>query len=102
MRYKQKELEKLHEFYLSYFLSKSHFKDDKTQNYLVFNQFLNILKHIQIVIELYHRNLKICQKKSIKPLATSDDSIAPGKYFSGNKIRVKFDGNCLKEEKNNI
>ena len=38
--------------------------------------------------------------ESIQPLSTSDNSLNLGiNYFDNAKIRVKFDGNCLKQEK---
>ena len=35
----------------------------------------------------------------IKPPTTSDNRFAPALGYIGNKLRVKFDGNCLKQDK---
>ena len=37
--------------------------------------------------------------KSIKAPPTSDNSLALGLNYIGNKVRVKFPGNCLKQDK---
>ena len=37
--------------------------------------------------------------ESIKPPATSNNSLAPGLSYVGNKIRVKIDRSCLKQDK---
>ena len=37
--------------------------------------------------------------ESVKPLATFNNSLAPGLSHAGNKIRVKFEGQCLKQDK---
>ena len=35
----------------------------------------------------------------IKPLTTYNNSLAPGLSYSGNETRVKFVGNCSKQDK---
>ena len=35
----------------------------------------------------------------IKPPATSDNSFTPGLSYVGNRMRLKFDGGCLKQDK---
>ena len=35
--------------------------------------------------------------ESIKPPATSDNSLTPSINYVGNKIRVKFTGSCLRQ-----
>ena len=48
------------------------------------------------MIRLWQRNLK----ESIKFRVTSDSSLNPGgNYTDNDKMRVKFGGNCLKQEK---
>ena len=37
--------------------------------------------------------------ESIKPPATSNNSIAPSLNYFGTIARVKFDGSCLKQDK---
>ena len=38
-------------------------------------------------------------KEVIKPLTTSDNKLAPTLKKSGQKLYVKFDGSCLKQDK---
>ena len=40
--------------------------------------------------------------ESIKPPATSNNNLAPLLNYIGIKTRVKFDGSCLKQDKNYI
>ena len=35
----------------------------------------------------------------IKPPATSNNSLSPALRYTGNKVRVKFVGSCLKQDK---
>ena len=44
-------------------------------------------------------NSKGLSEETVKPPATSDNNLGPRMDFSGTKIQVKFDGNCLKQEK---
>ena len=47
-------------------------------------------------------NSKGLSDKSIKPPATSDNNLSPLIDYLGNKIRLKFNGGCLKHSwKNN-
>ena len=89
------ELKKLKAFDLSYFIGKSHFEEDGAQNYLAFQSI--------------HRYFKISNKKyisswkskglfdeTVTPYATSDNSLTPWIDHYGSKVRVKFNGSCLK------
>ena len=91
----ENELEKLKAFDLSYFIGKSHFEEDGAQNYLAFQSI--------------HRYFKISNKKyisswkskglfdeTVTPYATSDNSLTPWIDHYGSKVRVKFNGSCLK------
>ena len=51
------ELNQLKNFDLSYFISKSHFDEDGTQNYLVFHTINKYFK-VPILIMFHHENLK--------------------------------------------
>ena len=63
----ENELKKLKTFDLSYFIGKSHFEEDGTQSYLVF-QSLN--KYFKVISNDYfhHGNLKDCLMKILQPL----------------------------------
>ena len=54
----QNELNKLNTFDSSYFIGKSHFEDDGTQNYLVFQPVYIYILRLEILIIFYHGNLK--------------------------------------------
>ena len=71
------KIAKLEAFDSSYFRGKSNFQNDGTQNYLVFQPIQRYFKKID----------------------TSDNSLAPGIGYVGNKIRAKFLGSCLKQDK---
>ena len=77
---------------MSYFIGKSHFEEDGTQNYLVF-QPLN--KYFKIITNTKYISLRQSiglSDETIKPPATSDNSRTPLTDYHGNKIRAKFNG----------
>ena len=95
----ENELNKLKTFDSSYFVGKSHFEEDGTQNYLVFQP---IHKYFKVVTNTDY--ISSCKSKglsaeSIKPPTTSDNSLAPALIYYGTKTRVKFTGSCLKQSK---
>ena len=93
------ELKKVKTIDSNYFIDKSHFEKDGTQNYLVF-QLLN--KYFKLITNTKYISLwqsKGLSDKTIKPPATSDNSLTPLIDYHDNKIRVKSTGNCLKQPK---
>ena len=73
----ENELKKLRAFDLSYFIGKSHFEEDGTQNYLVF-QPLN--KHLKIITNTKYISLwqsRGLSEKTINPPTTSDFKLNP-------------------------
>ena len=74
---------------------KSHFENDKTQNYLAFQP---IQRYFKMIGNTEHISA-LKSDERIKPPATSDNSFAPGLSYVGNRIRLKFDGSCLKQDK---
>ena len=54
----QNELNKLNTFDSSYLIGKSHFEDDGTQNYLVFQPVYIYILRLEILIIFYYGNLK--------------------------------------------
>ena len=54
----QNELNKLNTFDSTYFIGKSHFEDDGTQNYLVFQPVYIYILRLEILIIFYYGNLK--------------------------------------------
>ena len=77
-----------------YSRAKSHFEDDGTQNWLA----------LQSIQSANNSNILSWKSKglsdeSIKPSTTSNKMLNPSLEFVGTKSRVKFNGNCLKQQK---
>ena len=95
----ENELNKLKTFDSSYFIGKSHFEEDGTQNYLVFqpiNKYFKVIANTDYVSSWKSKGLSA---KTIKPPTTSDNSLTPAVSYYGTKTRVKFTGSCLKQSK---
>ena len=69
------ELNKLQTFDSSYFIDKSHFEEDGTQNYLVFQPLNNYFKVITNTDYISLWKSKELSGESIKPPTTSDHSL---------------------------
>ena len=90
-------MNKLKTFDSTYFIDKSHFEEDGTQYYLVF-QPLN--KYFKVIINTNYISSwksKELSAESIKPPKTSDNSLTPALSYYSTKTRVKFTGSCLKQ-----
>ena len=95
----ENELKRLKTFDSSYFIGKSHFEDDGTQNYLVFqpiNRYFKVIANTDYVSSWKSKGLSA---ESIKPPNTSDNGLTPILNYYGTKARVKFTGSCLKQPK---
>ena len=98
----ENELKKLKIFDSSYFIGKSHFEEDGTQNYLVFHpmyryfKVFSITQYLEYVSEWKSKGLS---NESIKVIFTSDNTLNPTLSYYGPKIRVKRTGGCLKPPK---
>ena len=93
------ELNKLKTSDSSYFIGKSHFEEDGTQNYLVFqpiNKYFKVITNTDYISSWKSKGLSA---ESIKPPTTSDNSLTPALSYYGTKTRVKFTGSCLKQSK---
>ena len=93
----ENELKKLKTFDSSYFIGKSHFEGDSTQNYLVFQPLSKYFKVITNTDYVSSWKSKGLSAESINPPATSDNSLTPALNYNGTKTRVKFTGSCLKQ-----
>ena len=98
----ENELKKLKTFDLDYFIGKSHFEEGGVQHYLVF-QPLN--KCFKVITNANTKYISSWQSKglsdeTIKPPATSDNSLNPKVSYYGTKARLEFRGSCLKQYKN--
>ena len=93
----ENELKKLKAFDWSYFSGKSHFEEDGVQNYLVFQPVVRYFKVNTITNTTYVSSWKYkgLSVETIKPPATSDNSLTPKSNYYGTKTRVKFNGSCL-------
>ena len=95
----ENELNKLKTFGSSYFIGKSYFEEDGTQNYLVFQQIIMYFKVITNTDFISSWKSKGLSAESIKPPTTSDHSLTPAVSYYGAKTRVKFTGSCLNNHK---
>ena len=85
---------------MSYFIGKSHFEEDGSQNYLVFQP---IFRYFKIIANKKFISLwksKGLFDKAITPYATSDNSLTPLIDYYGSKIRAKFNKGSLKQSNN--
>ena len=92
----QNELNQLKTLDSGYFIGKSHFGKDGTQNYLVFQPMYRYFKMITNIDYISSRKSKGLTGKNIKPPTTSDNGLTPALNYYGIKIGVKFTGSCLK------
>ena len=98
----ENEFKKLKTFSLSYFRGKSHFEEDGTQNYLVCQPINWYSKMIASVVNghhIYYWKSKGLTDERINSIKTCDYGITPYlSYYNIKKIRVGFDGGCLKQD----
>ena len=95
----ENELNKLKTFDSSYVIGKSHFEEDGTQNYLVFqplNKYFKVNDNTDFVSSWKSKGLST---ETIKLPTTSYNSLTPIVSYYGTKTRVKFNGSCLKHPK---
>ena len=98
----ENRVKKLKTFDLSYFKGKGHFEEDGTQNYLVFQPMYRYFKSIADDGSgnyIYFWKSKGLSDESINSVTASNSSITPELSYYGSKIRVKFNGSCLKQDK---
>ena len=85
-----------------FFIDKSHFEEDGTQNYLFFQpifkyfKVFSITQYLKYVSEWKSKGLS---NESIKVISMSDNSLNPTLSYYDTKIRVKFTGGYLTEPK---
>ena len=95
----ENELNKFKTFDSSYVIGKSHFEEDGTQNYLVFqplNKYFKVIDNTDFVSSWKSKGLSA---ETIKLPTTSYNSLTPIVSYYGTKTRVKFNGSCLKHSK---
>ena len=95
----ENELKKLQKFDSAYFRRKSHFEEDGTQNYLVFQPISKYFKRISNSDYIYSWKSKGLSDGTIDSVTTSNNKITPELNFYGSKTRVEFSGSCSKQDK---
>ena len=94
-------LKKLETFDSIYFCGESHFEDDGTQNYFVFQTTYRYFKTVSNNdANILSWKSKGLSDESIKPPSTSNKMLNPSVNYVGTKARVKLNGDCLKQERN--
>ena len=95
----ENELGKFKTFDFGYFFAKSHFEEDGTQNYLVFqplNKYFKVIASTNYVSSWKSKGLS---DETIKPPTASDYKLNPQLNYYGTKARLQFRGSCLKQDK---
>ena len=95
----ENELKKLKTFDSSYFIRKSHFEEDGTQNYLVFqplNKYFKVIVSTNYVSSWKSKGLS---DENITAPTIRDYKLNPQLSYFSTKTRVDFRGGCLKQNK---
>ena len=96
----ENELKKLKAFDSGYFIAKSHFEEDGTQNYLVFQATYRYFKRVAGVVNgdyIFYWQYKGLPDERINSIKTPNRSIALNLDYYGPKTRIEFNGSCLKQ-----
>ena len=94
-------MNKLKTFDSGYFIGKSHFEEDGTQNYLVFQPMYRYFEWIAGAGNgnyIYYWQSKGLPDERINSIKTANHSITPFLDYYGTKTRVEFNGSCLKQD----
>ena len=92
-------MKKLKTFDSSYFIGKSHFDEDNTQNHLVFQPMYRYFKFIAgtgIGSYIYYRKSKGLSDDRINSIKTPNHNITSNVNYYGAKIKIEFNGSSLK------
>ena len=87
----ENELNKLKTFDSSYFIGKSHFQENGTQNYLVFqppNKYFKVIASTNYVSSWQSKGLS---NETIMPPSTSDNSLNPTVNYYGTNARLELE-----------
>ena len=98
----ENELKELKTFDLSYFKDKNHFEEGGTLSYLVFkpiNKFFRRIIGVGNGEYIYFWKSKGLSDERINYIIASNYIITPSLKYLGAKIRVKFNGSCLRQDK---
>ena len=92
-------MNKLKTFDSSYFIGKSHFEEDGTQNYLVFQPMYRYFKIIAGVGNgsyIYYWQSKGLSDERLNSITASNYKVTSNLNYYGTETRVEFYGSCLK------
>ena len=89
-------MKKLKAFDLSYFIGKSQFEEDGTQNYLPVYRYFTVFSITQYVKYVSEWKCKGLSSETLRSISASD-SLNPTLSYYDTKIRVNFTGSCLKQ-----
>ena len=95
-------MKKLKTFDSSYFRGKSHFAEDGAQKYLVFQpmyRYFIVIAGVGNGSHIYYWKSKGLSDEGIDCIKTSNYSVIPYLDYYGTKIKVNFNGICLKQDK---
>ena len=87
-------MNKLKTFDSSYFIGKSHFGEDVTQNYLVFQPMCRYFRLMTNKLDILSWQFKGLSNENFDPPNTN---VSPLTDYVANKMRVKFNRSCLKQ-----
>ena len=87
-------MNKLKTFDSSYFIGASHFDEDGTQTFLVFQPLNKYFKLITNILSILLWQSKGLSNQNIDHSTTS---LSPSINCVGNKIKIKLTGSCLKQ-----
>ena len=85
----------------SFFIGKSHFEEDGTQNYLVFQPMYKYFERIAGVDNssyIYYWQSKGLSDEKINSIKMFNHGITANLDYYGTKTRVEFSGSCLKRD----
>ena len=94
-------MKKFKTFDSSYFRGKSHFENNGTQNFFVFQPIYRYFKTVSANNDnILSWKSKGLSDQSIKAPTTTNNFLNPSLNYVGRKIKARFTGDCLKQEKN--
>ena len=93
-------MKKLETFDSIYFRGKSHFEDDSTQKYLVFQTVYRSFKTVSANdSNILLWKSKVLPDESIEPPSTCNKMFSTSVDYASTKVRVKFNVNSFKQSK---
>ena len=94
----QNELKKLQKFDSAYFRGKSHFEEDCTQNQPI-NRYFRRIVDVGSGNSIYFWKSVGLSNERLNSNTASNYKITPELSYYGTKIRLEFNGSCLKQDK---